>query len=202
MNNVSLKDALIHPNWDMGAKITIDSSSMMNKGLEVIEARWLFNCRFDQIQVVVHPQSIIHSAVEFEDNSFIAQMGHPDMTVPISFALSYPKRNTLNHLKSLDLRTLGSLQFEAPDFKRFPCLALAFEAGKIGHSAPTVLNASNEIAVELFLAEKIKFLDIPKLIENSLAQFKVCQSPSLQQILQIDEETRKYVRSDYGRILQ
>ncbi|PCJ20090.1 MAG: 1-deoxy-D-xylulose-5-phosphate reductoisomerase [Candidatus Cloacimonadota bacterium] len=201
MKSISVKDALTHPNWDMGAKITIDSSSMMNKGLEVIEARWLFDCKFDQIKVVVHPQSIIHSAVEFQDNSFIAQMGQPDMTVPISFALSYPNRNTLNHLKPLDLTTLGSLQFEAPDLTRFPCLKLAFLAGKTGHSAPTVLNAANEVAVDLFLKQKIQFLDIPKLIKNSLSHFKVYKSPNLDKILEIDNETRIYIRNNYEDIL-
>ncbi|MCO4782416.1 MAG: 1-deoxy-D-xylulose-5-phosphate reductoisomerase [Candidatus Cloacimonetes bacterium] len=201
MKNISVKDALTHPNWDMGAKITIDSSSMMNKGLEVIEAKWLFDCTMDQIQVVVHPQSIVHSAVEFQDNSFIAQMGHPDMTVPISFALSYPQRHCLNHLEALDLRTLGSLQFHAPDFERFPCLGLAFEAGRIGHSAPTVLNASNEIAVKLLLQEKIQFLQIPQLIKNALSKFEVISFPNLEQILKIDLETRHYILDNYQDIL-
>jgi 1-deoxy-D-xylulose-5-phosphate reductoisomerase len=201
MKNISVKEALTHPNWDMGAKITVDSSSMMNKGLEVIEAKWLFDCHMDQIQVVVHPQSIIHSAVEFQDNSFIAQMGHPDMTVPISFALSYPKRHKLDQLPALDLRTLGSLELEAPDFERFPCLRLAFEAGRTGHSAPTVLNASNEIAVKLLLEEQIQFLQIPQLIENALTHFKLVESPNLNQILQIDLETRNYIQDNFKAIL-
>lgn len=201
MKNISVKEALTHPNWDMGAKITVDSSSMMNKGLEVIEAKWLFNCHMDQIQVVVHPQSIVHSAVEFQDNSFIAQMGHPDMTVPISFALSYPHRHSLSQLPPLDLRSLGSLQFEAPDLEKFPCLRLAFEAGKTGHSAPTVLNAANEIAVQLLLDEHIQFLHIPQLIESALKNFRTIQSPSLKQILHIDQETRQYIYDNYKAII-
>lgn len=201
MKNISVKQALTHPNWDMGAKITIDSSSMMNKGLEVIEAKWLFNCQMDQIQVVVHPQSIIHSAVEFHDNSFIAQMGYPDMTVPISFALSYPNRHKLDQLPPLDLRTLGSLDLEAPDLEKFPCLRLAFEAGKIGHSAPTVLNASNEIAVQLLLQEKIQFWQVPQLIENALNRFQIIPSPNLKQILQVDLEARNYIQDNFKAIL-
>jgi 1-deoxy-D-xylulose-5-phosphate reductoisomerase len=169
MHQVSIDDALKHPNWKMGRKITIDSATMMNKGLEVIEAHHLFRLDVDQVQVVVHPQSIIHSMVEFSDGSILAQLGIPDMRVPISYALAYPER-LANTLPSLDLFTVQTLQFFPPDVERFPCLRLAFEAARTGGTMPAVLNAANEIAVQAFLDGAIAFLDIPAIIEMTMAQ--------------------------------
>lgn len=190
IENTSVRQALEHPNWSMGNKITIDSSTLMNKGLEVIEAHWLFNCSMDQIEVVVHPQSIIHSMVEFEDLSVLAQLGWPDMTIPIHYALTYPNRMSLNHLSSLDLIKVGQLNFEEPDLKRFPCLKLAYEAGRLGHSYPAALNAANEVAVDAFLNEKIKLLGIPEAIEWCLENHKMTPNPNLEAVLEIDRTTR------------
>lgn len=169
MHHVSIDDALNHPNWKMGRKITIDSATMMNKGLEVIEAHHLFHIDVDQVQVVVHPQSIIHSMVEFFDGSVLAQLGIPDMRVPISYALAYPERLS-NTLPSLDLFAVQTLHFFPPDVERFPCLRLAFEAARTGGTMPAVLNAANEIAVQAFLDGAIGFLDIPAIIEMTMAQ--------------------------------
>lgn len=162
-------EALRHPNWDMGAKITIDSATMMNKGLEVIEARWLFGLGADQIRVLVHPQSVIHSMVAFRDGSVKAQLGVPDMRVPIQYALSFPERWPAPHPR-LDWSTLACLDFESPDDERFPCLPLAFEALRAGGAAPAALNAANEAAVALFLDEAIRFTDIPRLVEAAVAE--------------------------------
>ena len=169
MQHISVAEALKHPNWNMGRKVTIDSSTMMNKGLEVIEAHHLFGVPVDQVQVVVHPQSIVHSMVEFHDGSVLAQLGIPDMRIPISYALAYPERLE-NDLPSLDLFDIQRLDFYPPDLQRFPCLRLAFDAAHAGGTMPAVLNAANEIAVQAFLNETIAFLDIPAVIDMAMAQ--------------------------------
>jgi 1-deoxy-D-xylulose-5-phosphate reductoisomerase len=171
-DEITVHEALQHPNWRMGRKITIDSATMMNKGLEVIEARWLFGVRADQVDVVVHPQSIVHSMVEFVDGSVIAQLGIPDMRIPIAYALTYPER-LANALPRLDLTQIGTLTFEPPDFQRFPCLRLGFEAIRACGTLPAVLNAANETTVEAFLHEKIHFVDIPAVIEETLQRHNV-----------------------------
>ena len=191
MNETTVDEALKHPNWEMGAKITIDSSTLMNKGLEVIEAKWLFDCDVDSIEVVVHPQSIIHSMVEFEDSSVLAQLGWPDMTIPIHYALTHPNRLPLDSLPSLDLVEIGKLSFEAPDLERFPCLRLAYEVSRLGHSYPAALNAANEIAVEAFLENKIKFLEIPSTIEWCLDNHEVVKNPTVLDVLEVDRISRK-----------
>lgn len=169
MQHISVAEALNHPNWKMGRKITIDSATMMNKGLEVIEAHHLFHVSVEQVQVVVHPQSIVHSMVEFCDGSVLAQLGIPDMRIPISYALAYPERLT-NALPSLDLFHVQTLNFYPPDLQRFPCLSFAFEAARMGGTMPAVLNAANEIAVQAFLDSTIAFLDIPAVIDATMAQ--------------------------------
>ena len=170
--DITVHDALQHPNWRMGRKITVDSATLMNKGLEVIEARWLFGVSTEQVHVVIHPQSIVHSLVEFVDGSVIAQLGIPDMRTPISYALNYPERLP-NTLPQLDLAQVGSLTFESPDLKRFPCLRLGFEAIKLSGTMPAVLNAANETTVEAFLNEKIHFMDIPVVIEETLQRHNI-----------------------------
>ena len=192
IKKVTLKDALKHPNWEMGRKITIDSATLMNKGLEVIEAKWLFDVDVSDIDVVVHPQSIIHSMVEFVDGSVIAQMGEPDMRVPIQYALTYPDR-VKNHIKKLNLLESNNLTFEAPNREVFPCLNLAMKAIDLGGTMPTVLNASNEIAVEYFLNEKIRFTDIPHIVEASMNLHKNIINPNLDDIINSDQETRENV---------
>ena len=194
LTNVTAKDALKHPNWDMGAKITIDSSTMMNKGLEVIEAKWLFNVDVSQIQVVVHPQSILHSAVEYEDGAVIGQMGVPDMKVPISYALTYPNR-IANDFEKLYITKIGTLTFEEPDFETFQCLGLAYSAIKTGGTMPAVLNAANEIAVAAFLKGEIGFMDIPNIIKNTMGAYTVKYNYSIDELLQSDEWGRKYAQS-------
>lgn len=194
LQNVTVADALNHPNWSMGAKITIDSATMMNKGLEVIEAHWLFNMDYEKIEVLLHQESIIHSMVEFIDGSVIAQLGTPDMKVPIQFALSYPKRIHLNAKKRLDLSELGKLHFSKPSFERFKCLRFAFEAGKEAGTYPTVLNAANEEAVSLFLSGKISFLQIEDAIDATLQQHKKISLPSLEEIQETDRQTRDFVK--------
>ncbi|MCR5842194.1 MAG: 1-deoxy-D-xylulose-5-phosphate reductoisomerase [Bacteroidales bacterium] len=179
--------ALRHPNWDMGAKVTIDSATMMNKGFEVIEAKWLFDLKPDQIRVVVHPESIIHSMVEFADGAVIAQLGCPDMREPIGFALSYPRRLTVGN-KKLDFAALGSLTFEDPDTTRFPCLALAYEAIRRGGNAPCALNAANEVAVAAYLKDLISFYDIAKIGEKALAGVDFVENPSLEDIFETNRE--------------
>jgi 1-deoxy-D-xylulose-5-phosphate reductoisomerase len=166
-SEITVNDALQHPNWRMGRKITVDSATMMNKGLEVIEARWLFGVSADQVDVVVHPQSIVHSLVEFVDGSVIAQLGIPDMRIPISYALNYPER-LANTLPPLDLTHIGTLTFEPPDLKRFPCLRFGFEVIRACGTLPAVLNAANETTVEAFLHDRIHFIDIPAVIEETL----------------------------------
>lgn len=187
--NVTKEQALNHPNWDMGAKITIDSATMMNKGLEVIEAKWLFAVSFDQIEVVVHPQSIVHSMVQFEDSSIKAQMGLPDMKVPIQFALSYPER-IRSEFPRFNFANYPSLTFETPDMDTFRNLALAFEVGRKQGNLPCILNAANEIAVEGFLKDKLKFLEISELIETCLEKVSYIRTPNLEDFIQTDEETR------------
>ena len=183
--------ALKHPNWVMGAKITIDSATLMNKGLEVIEAHWLFNAKAEQIEVVVHPQSVIHSMVEYIDGSVLAQLGNPDMRTPIAYALGYPDRIE-SGVSSLDLLRIAKLEFEAPDFLRFPCLQLAYNALDAGGTAPTVLNAVNEVAVSAFLKEQITFCDIPKLITSALNNISTEKVSSIEHVIDVDARARQY----------
>ena len=186
---VTKADALKHPNWDMGAKITIDSASLMNKGLEVIEAKWLFDVTPDQIDVVVHPQSIVHSCVQFEDGSIKAQLGLPDMKLPIQYALTYPRR-LKNDFPRFNFMDYPSLTFEQPDIETFRNLGLAFEALRQGGNAPAVLNAANEIAVARFLRDDIEFLDLPRVVEHALAKVNHQAKPSLDDLIASDQEAR------------
>lgn len=188
------EDALAHPNWAMGNKITIDSATMVNKGLEVMEAAWLFDISIDQIQVLVHPQSIIHSMVEYIDGSIIAQMGMPDMKLPIQYALLFPDRERLESGKKLDFIKTGQLSFEEPDMETFYGLKLGIEAGRIGGSMPTVYNAANEWAVAAFLKGKIGFMDIADIIEASMRQHKPIANPTLEQILNTEQETYDFIK--------
>ena len=194
LKNIQVEDALKHPNWVMGRKITIDSATMVNKGLEVIEARWLFDVGLDQIQVVVHPESVIHSAVEFDDSAVIAQLGTPDMRLPIQYALFYPDRKPM-HGEWLDLFKLGTLHFEKPDMEVFRGLKLAYEALEIGGSMPTVFNAANEMAVAAFLDRKIGFLDIPEIIGAAMENHRAVPSPSLNEILDTEQATYEFIES-------
>ena len=189
------QDALKHPNWSMGQKITIDSATMVNKGLEVMEAAWLFDLPIDQIQVVVHPQSIIHSMVEYVDGSIIAQMGVPDMRLPIQYALFYPKRIPLIGGEGVDFVKLSQLTFEDPDMDTFYGLRLGYQASRIGGSMPTVYNAANEWAVAAFLQGKIEFLDIPAIIQEAMEHHKLITNPSLKEILNVEQQTYDFVRS-------
>ncbi|MBE3569312.1 MAG: 1-deoxy-D-xylulose-5-phosphate reductoisomerase [Bacillales bacterium] len=195
LRHVTREEALNHPNWSMGAKITIDSATMMNKGLEVIEAHWLFQMPYEQIDVVLHRESIIHSMVEYQDHSLKAQLGTPDMRAPIQYALTYPERLPLPAAKRLNLAAVGSLHFEEVDFDRFRCLAFAYEAGKTGGSMPTVLNAANEAAVKAFLNGKISFLKIEELIGKALEWHTLIKEPDLESIQCIDRETRQFIDS-------
>ena len=190
MKHLTSADALMHPNWDMGNKITIDSATLMNKGFEVIEARMLFNVDYDDIEVVIHPQSIIHSLVEFADTSVLAQLGWPDMRLPIQYALTHPHRY-LNSHKPLDLVKIGKLNFLEPDLERFPCLGYAYEAGKLGGTMPAVLNAANEIAVQAFLKDKIGYLDIARLIREQMDNHTIVKQPKLDDILSLDREIKE-----------
>lgn len=192
LKDVRPKDALKHPNWSMGRKITIDSATLMNKGLEVIEAKWLFDLRREQIDVIVHPQSIIHSMVEFIDGSVLAQLGVPDMKLPIQYALTYPGRVTSNS-EGLSFEKFNELTFEKPDRVNFPCLDLAFEALDIGGTMPAVLNAANEELVLQFLDGKINFYDIPDRIEMAMNKFKVIKNPDINVIIEADKITREYI---------
>jgi 1-deoxy-D-xylulose-5-phosphate reductoisomerase len=193
MANITPTAALKHPTWHMGGKITIDSATLMNKGLEVIEAHWLFATDYDQITVVVHPQSIIHSMIELTDGSILAQLGAPDMRLPIQVALLYPQRLPSPATKLNPLQ-MGTLTFEAPDVTRFPSLALAYEAGRAGGSMTTVLNAANEVAVELFLAEQIRFTDIPRLVDACMQKQAPREPHSIKDILATDVDTRHLAR--------
>lgn len=190
---VTKAQALKHPNWEMGAKITIDSASLMNKGLEVIEAKWLFGLKPEQVEVVVHPQSIIHSMVQFGDGSIKAQMGLPDMRLPIQFALGFPERLPSNFPR-FSFMDYPQLTFEQPDLETFRNLGLAFDALKRGGNAPCILNAANEVAVEEFLKDKIRFLDMPELVEACLAKVQYIQKPTLDDYVQTDKETRRLAR--------
>ncbi|KHS55836.1 1-deoxy-D-xylulose 5-phosphate reductoisomerase [Terrisporobacter othiniensis] len=189
---VTKNEALKHPNWDMGRKISIDSSTLMNKGLEVIEAKWLFDVDVEDIDIVVHPQSIIHSMVSFRDSSVMAQLGCPDMRLPIEYALTYPERSKTD-FERLDLAKIATLTFEKPDMETFPCLKLAFKALKLGGTYPAVLNSANEVLVNEFLDDKIGFYDIPYYIERSLDQHNNRSNPTLEDILEVDKETRAFL---------
>lgn len=192
LDNIQVEDALKHPNWSMGRKITIDSSTMVNKGLEVMEARWLFDVELERIQVVIQPQSVVHSAVEFLDGGIIAQLGTPDMKLPIQYALFYPERRNLPGSR-VDFFELGQLTFEKPDFDTFLGLKLAYETAKLGGSMPTVYNAANELAVAKFLNKEIKYLDIVDLIAAAVDKHKMIENPSVSQILDTEQETYDYI---------
>ena len=194
LEKVTVEQALMHPNWSMGAKITIDSATMINKGLEMIEAKWLFDVELEQIEVVVHPQSVIHSAVQYEDGAVIAQLGTPDMRLPIQYALYYPNRRSLSG-KRLNFYELGSLTFEEPDMETFQGLSLAMKAMKAGGNMPTVFNAANERAVAMFLEKKIGFWNIPEIIEASMEHVDFRENPSLEKILSTEQEVYEYIES-------
>ena len=197
LESVTVNQALKHPKWNMGRKISIDSATLMNKGLEVIEAHWLFNCDYDNIQVLVHPQSIIHSMVEYCDGSIMGQIGAPDMRLPIQYAVNYTERKQAV-ANTMDFYDIAQLTFEKPDFETFKCLSLAFEAGKRGGLMPAILNAANEMAVELFLDEKIRFLQIPELIEKSMKSFEneVDKEMNLENIIDLDKRVKEYVKKN------
>ncbi|MCP6760314.1 MAG: 1-deoxy-D-xylulose-5-phosphate reductoisomerase [Fischerella sp. CENA71] len=192
LSSITVDDALKHPNWSMGRKITIDSATLMNKGLEVIEAHWLFGIDYDHIDIVIHPQSIIHSLIELQDTSVLAQLGWPDMRLPLLYALSWPERISTDW-QQLDLVKLKELTFYAPDHQKYPCMQLAYAAGRAGGCMPAVLNAANEQAVALFLEEKIQFLDIPRLIEQVCDRYVIhnCSSPTLEDIITADQWARQ-----------
>ncbi|MBI4329034.1 MAG: 1-deoxy-D-xylulose-5-phosphate reductoisomerase [Chloroflexi bacterium] len=192
---VTPEEALAHPTWRMGPKVTIDSATLMNKGFEVLEAHWLYDLPYEAISVVVHPQSIVHSLVEFVDGSQKAQLSHPDMRMPIQYALTYPQRRLNPALPLLDLTTAGALTFEPLDTARFPCFRLAREAAAQGNTYPAALNAADEVAVELFLARKVRFTDIPRLVEGALQEHKPVSHPALDDLLAADGWSRKWVRS-------
>lgn len=198
LKHIQVEDALKHPNWSMGHKITIDSSTMVNKGLEVIEAKWLFDVDYKQIQVVVQPQSIIHSMVEFEDGGVMAQLGTPDMRLPIQYALYYPDRRPLPG-ERLDFYKLSQITFEEPDMDTFQGLKLAFEAGERGGSLPTVYNAANELAVSMFLKRKISYLEIVDSIRYAMEKHKYVENPSVEQILEVEQETYRYLEEKWKK---
>jgi len=195
---VTVADALKHPTWKMGAKITIDSATLMNKGLEIIEARWLFDLAPEQIQVLVHPQSIVHSMVEYIDGSVIAQLGVTDMAIPILYALTYPGRRPCP-VPPLDLTRLGPLTFHEPDTEKFPCLTLARQALARGRAAPVVLNAANEVAVAAFLQDQIRFAQIPELIAEALARAPAGVPGTIEECIAIDRESRRLVGELLGQ---
>jgi 1-deoxy-D-xylulose-5-phosphate reductoisomerase len=194
LENVTLEDALKHPNWSMGRKITIDSSTMANKGLEVMEAQWLFNVPAKDVQVVIQPQSIIHSMVEFVDGGIMAQLGSPDMRLPIQYALYYPHRRPLN-TERVDFFKLKQITFEEPDFETFKALKLAYQAAQLGGNIPTAFNAANELAVDKFLNRKIKYLDIPEIIQYAMEETKFIENPSVEQILQTEHSAYELIES-------
>lgn len=194
LKNIQVEDALKHPNWEMGRKITIDSSTMVNKGLEVIEAKWLFDVSVDQVEVVVQPQSIIHSMVEYEDGAIIAELGTPDMKLPIQYALYYPERRYLPG-ERLDFGKLSQITFEKPDMETFYGLRLAFEAGRRGGSLPTVFNAANEKAVALFLDRKIRYLQIPEIIQACMEEHRIIENPSVEEILNTEQATYEFIKN-------
>lgn len=196
LKTVTLEDALKHPNWSMGRKITIDSATMVNKGLEVLEAKWLFDVDVDNIQVVVQPQSIIHSMVQFNDGAVIAQLGVPDMKLPIQYAIYYPERRYLSGDR-LDFGKIGQITFEDPDFEKFKGLELAYESGRIGGSMPTVLNAANEKAVAMFLNRKIGYLEIADIIEYCMSKHNMIENPTIEQILEIENWVNELIESKW-----
>lgn len=198
MKQVKLEDALKHPNWAMGRKITIDSSTMVNKGLEVMEAKWLFDVEMDDVQVVVQPKSIIHSMVQFEDGAVMAQLGTPDMKLPIQYALYYPERRPMSGDR-LDFWSMKEITFDKPDFDNFRGLALAYEAGRRGGSLPVVFNAANEMAVARFLNREISYLEITDIIEASMNHHKTIDHPTLEQVLASEQETYEFIKSGWGR---
>ena len=199
LKEITVSEALKHPKWSMGKKITIDSSTLVNKGLEVIEAHELFGIDYDRIKVAVHPQSIVHSLVEYKDNAMVAQLGATDMKLPIQLAFTYPEREESTALEKLDLMKAGNLTFEEPDMETFKGLPLAYRAGKTGGTMPVVFNAANEVAVELFMKEKIKFLEIYDVIEKAMDNHMPVEIENLEIILKVDEETRKWVYANYGK---
>jgi len=198
LKNIKVAEALSHPTWEMGKKITVDSATLMNKGLEVIEAHWLFDMPADKIRVLIHPQSIVHSMVEFVDGSLIAQMSIPDMRIPIQYALFYPERLPTNN-RPLNLTQIKSLTFEEPDQKKFPCLGICYQALQMGGTAPAVLNAANELAVKAFLEEKLSFVEIHEIVKQTLNHHQVAENPGLDDILNADkwarEEAKKIISS-------
>ena len=200
LEKATIADATNHPNWSMGQKITVDSATLMNKGLEVIEAHYLFGLDYDQIEIVIHPQSIIHSMIELADSSVLAQLGWPDMKLPILYCMSWPNRLE-TPWKRLNLAEIGSLTFKAPDNEKYPCMELAYQAGRMGGTMPAVLNAANEEAVAQFLRKKIHFLDIPKVIELACEKHKseICQEPSLDEVIAYDQWARQLVREQVGK---
>ena len=197
LKEVTVEQALKHPNWAMGRKITIDSATLVNKGLEVIEAKWLFDVDFSQIQVVVQPQSLIHSMVQFKDGGIMAQLGTPDMRLPIQYAIYYPERRYLDG-ERVDFAKIGQITFENPDMETFRGLKLAYEAGQCGDSMPTVFNAANERAVAMFLDKKIRFLDIYEIIESSMNSIKLVNNPSIPQILEVEKATYEFIESRWS----
>jgi len=194
LSNIQVEDALKHPNWEMGRKITIDSSTLINKGLEVIEAKWLFDVDIEQIEVVVHPQSIIHSMVEYVDGAIIAELGTPDMKLPIQYALYYPERRFLSG-ERVDFAKLSQLTFEKPDMETFYGLRLAIEAGKTGGSLPTVFNAANELAVSMFLNREIRYLEIPEIIEFCMKEHQLIEHPTVEEILSTEQSVYELIES-------
>jgi 1-deoxy-D-xylulose-5-phosphate reductoisomerase len=194
--NITSAEALKHPKWNMGKKISIDSSTLMNKGLEVIEAHWLFGCDYENIEVVVHPQSIVHSMVEFVDGSVIAQLADTDMRLPIQYAMNYPERKK-QIVNSLDFKKIGALTFEEPDMGTFPCLKLAFDAGRSGMLMPTIMNAANEICVDLFLNERIGFYQISDIIEECMLKFDYRKAITVENVINMDLMVREYIKSLY-----
>ena len=196
--HVTKDEALNHPNWSMGEKITIDSATMMNKGLEVIEAHYLFDLPYDNIETVLHSQSVVHAMVEFVDTSMIAHLGTPDMKIPIAYAMNHPEREVVGNTTQLDLAKLGRLDFKEMDFDRYPCLALAYEAGRKGETYPLVLNAANEEAVRLFLEDKISFLDIEEIVEVALNAHVGVKDATIDEILEIDNVVRSVIRARYN----
>ncbi len=203
LKHVTVADATSHPNWDMGKKITVDSATLMNKGLEVIEAHYLFGTPYENIEIVIHPQSIIHSMIEMEDSSVLAQLGWPDMKLPILYAMSWPERYKTNW-KRLNLSKISELTFKKPNKEKYPCMELAYTAGKHSGTMPAVLNAANEIAVEMFLQEQISFLEIPKFIEKACEKHlkDISKSPNLDEIIKFDEWARIFVREEIKKSIK
>lgn len=195
LKTVTLEQALKHPNWSMGKKITIDSSTMMNKGLEVIEAHWLFDVEYDKIKVVLHKESIVHSMIVLQDGAYLAQLGASDMREPIQYALTYPERLPIKNEKTFDLTQIGQLHFDTMDFQRFPMLALAFSVGKKGGAYPTVYNAANEIAATAFIEGRIPYLAIEALVEKAVSEYRETTEVTFEEVIMVDKETRKNVES-------